>query len=88
MARLEQLVEEIKELKREQNHKTALRIFSILTNNKKLFLEKMDSDVMELILKNYERMSYGSPSDHGTSAYKRDFENYYENLLFHLNKIF
>jgi hypothetical protein len=88
MAMLEQLIEEIKELKNEVNHRSALKIFSILDNNKKLFIEKMDPDYFAAILKNFEDISYSSPKEYGTENYKREYQKYFESLSFHLNRIF
>jgi len=87
MARIEQLIDEIKELKAEKNYKTALRILAILVNNKKLFSEKIESDLLERIIKNYESISYSNIKDQESTSFIREYENTYENLLFHLNKI-
>ncbi len=87
MARIEQLINEIFEMKGDVSHKCALRIYNLLENNKKLFGEKMEADNLALLLKNFEAISYGNPTEYNSSGYQRDFEKNYESLSFYLNKI-
>ncbi|MEI8136666.1 MAG: hypothetical protein WCH21_04985 [Bacteroidota bacterium] len=87
MSKIEQLIEEIKDLKKETNHKSALQIYRLMDNNKKLFLENIDSADYNFMLSNFESLSYGNPKDYNTSGFIRDYEKYFESLLFHLNKI-
>jgi hypothetical protein len=87
MAILEHLIEEIGALCNETNHRATLRIFNILDSNRKLFLEKIDKDIFNLILKNFEHLSEIHSREYGTENYKNEYRRYYENLRFHLNKI-
>lgn len=87
MSKIEQLILEIKDLRKETNHKAALQIYNILENHKKLFLSKLDPSDYNFMLSNFEGLSYGNPKDYNTTGFIRDYEKYFESLLFHLNKI-
>lgn len=88
MARLEQIIDEISGLRNEKNHRAALRILNLMQNNKKLFLEEVDPDYLEMALKNFGDLCDTPSRDYGTPSYIRDYEKYYESLMFQLNKIF
>jgi hypothetical protein len=87
MARLEQLIHEIQGLKQETNHRSSLRILSLLQNNKALFLQALDADYLNMAIKNFELICAMPSKDYGTPAYIRDYEKYYDSLLFYLNRI-
>ena len=87
MGRLEQLIEEINGLKKESTRRAALQIYTILDNNRKLFLEEIDSDYFSPIENNFERLSNASAREYNSPEYKRDFERAAELLSFHLNRI-
>jgi hypothetical protein len=87
MSKIEQLIVELKDLRKETNHKSALQIYNILENNKKLFLDKMDAPDYNFMLSNFEGLSYANPKDYNTPGFIRDYEKYFESLLFHMNKI-
>lgn len=88
MARLEQMIDEIRGLRNETNHRSSLRILNLMQNNKKLFLEEVDPDYLEMAIKNFEDLCDTPSRDYNTPGYIRDYEKYYESLMFHLNKIF
>ena len=88
MARLEQMIDEIKGLKNEVHHRSILRILNLMQNNKKLFLEEVDPDYLEMAIKNFEALCDAPSRDYNTPGYIRDYEKSYESLMFHLNKIF
>jgi hypothetical protein len=88
MARLEQMIDEIKGLKNETNHRSSLRILNLLQNNKKLFLEGVDSDYLEMALKNFESLCDTPSKEYNTPGYIRDYQKSYESLMFHLSKVF
>jgi hypothetical protein len=87
MARLEQLIDEIKGLRNEANHRASLRILSLIQNNKKLFLEEVDPDYLHMAIKNFEALCDMPSRDYGTEGYVRDYQKYYESLMFYLNKV-
>lgn len=87
MSRIQQLIEEIRELRGEQNHRTALHLYNLLENNRTLFLGKLDPNDFKIILKNFEALSEAHPRDYGSSSFKNDFQRAYELLAFHLNRV-
>lgn len=87
MQKVQQLIEEIKELKNDVSHRAALRVFSLLENNRKLFLEKMDAADFNYLLKCFEEISNSNTKDYGTAAYKNEYLKQFELLLFHMDKI-
>lgn len=87
MSRLDQLVSEIRELKQETNHRSCLRIFNLLENNRKLFLDKIDPDYFNLALRNFEALRDTPSRNYNTAGYIRDYQSAYESLMFHLNRI-
>jgi hypothetical protein len=87
MARLDQIIKEIQELRQETSHRSALRIYNLLENNKKLFLEKIDPDYFNFITKNFENVSNVNPLEFTKEGFLREYQTYYESLMFHLNKI-
>lgn len=87
MARLEQLIDEIKGLRNEPNHRSSLRILSLMENNKKLFLEEVDPEYLNMAIKNFGALCDTPSKDYNTAVYIRDYQKYYESLMFYLNKI-
>jgi hypothetical protein len=87
MQKIHQLIEEIKDLRTDVSHRSALRVFSLLENNQKLFLEKMDPMDFNFLLKSFEEISNSRSVDYGTPRYKSDYQKNFELLLFHFSKI-
>jgi hypothetical protein len=87
MGRIQQLISEISELRNEINHRSALRIYSLLDNNKKLFLEKLEPDNFKYLVKGFEDLSKISTAEYNTPGFKRDYNRIFESLMFHLNRI-
>lgn len=87
MERIRQIIEEIKDLEKDATHRATLRIYSLLENNRRLFLEKMETDDFEHLLAGFEALTERSPVDYATSAYKDDFRKNYQALAFYLNRI-
>ena len=85
--RINAIIEEIKELKNERNHCSALKIVSLLENNQKLFLAAMDASDLNFMLRNFEELSQTQPKDYNSAAFKSDYEKHFESLLFHFNRI-
>jgi hypothetical protein len=88
MARLEQMIDEIKGLKNETNHRSSLRILNLMQNNKNLFLEGVDTDYMEMAIKNFEALCDTPSKEYNMASYIRDYQKSYESLMFHLSKVF
>ena len=87
MGRLEQVIDEIKELRNETTHKSALRVYNMLEGNRKLFLERMEPDNFKYHLKSFEDLSEVSAKEYNTPGFKRDYNKSFEGLLFHLNRL-
>lgn len=87
MQKVRQLVEEIRELREEVNHRAALRICAILENNRRLFLEKMDADDFTYLLRLFQEIADTPARDFGTDYYKDNYRRSFGLLLFHLDKI-
>ncbi len=87
MERIKQLIEEIRELGSDRTHRSALRIYNLLENNRKLFLEKLDQKDLDLVIATFNTIANKSPVEYNTTAYKDDFERSYQTLLFYLNRI-
>lgn len=87
MIRINGIIDEIKELKKEPNHRSALKIVSLLESNHKLFLAKLDPQDYNFMLRNFEELAHTAPKDYNTAGFTREYEKHFESLLFHLNKI-
>lgn len=87
MERIHQIIEEIRELEKEPTHRSTLRIFSLLENNRKLFLEKIEADNFQHLLSGFEAMTEKSPVEYATTSYKEEFQRNYQSLAFYLNRI-
>jgi hypothetical protein len=87
MGRIQQLIGEISELKKEANHRNALQIHQILANNKPLFLQQIDPDYFNPVFTTFERLSNAGPAEYNSENFKREFERSSELLSFHLNRI-
>ncbi len=59
-----------------------------MQNNKKLFLEEMDEDYLNMAIKNFEALCDTPSRDYNTPGYIRDYQKYYESLMFYLDRIF
>jgi hypothetical protein len=87
MDRVEQIIEEIGELRNETNHRAALRIYNLLAYNRKLFLERMDPENFNYLTKGFEEISNSSLTAYNSESFKREYSKIFESLLFHLNRI-
>lgn len=87
MSRLHGIIDEIKDLQKEKNHRSSLHVVRLLENNKKLFLDKMDVSDYDFALRNFDDLSQTQPKDYNSDGFVRDYEKSFESLLFHLNKI-
>lgn len=87
MQRIHQLVGEIKDLRNEANHRSALRICNLLENNRRLFLEKMEADDFSHLLRLFQEIADSPARDFGTEQYKDRYVRSFGLLLFHLDKI-
>lgn len=87
MAKIDQLIEDIREMRHEMNRRSAHKIFNMLEGHKREFSEKIDPDYLNLAMKTFEALSEANAGHSTTDEYKREFAKGYEGLLFHLNRI-
>jgi len=85
--RLLQIIDEIKTLKTQPTHKSTMDICRLLDNNKRLFIEKIDSDNFNHLYTNFEKLSQASAKDYNTPGYIRDYEQAHSILSFYVDRI-
>ena len=84
---LQDIITEIKDIKREFIHKAAFDIYNLLNNNKSLLLRSLNVSDFTFLLNAFEKLTYANPKDYHTTSYEREFETAYNLLLFYLQKI-
>lgn len=87
MSRIHQLIIEIKHLRKEVSHRSALQAQNILVNNSKMFEGSMEADDLKAIIRNFTALAEANPNSYQSEEYKREFQRCFDNLLFHLNRI-
>lgn len=87
MNRVRQIIEEIRELEKEQTHRSSMRIYTLLENNRKLFLEKIDADDFKYLLSAFKSLTEKTPAEYGSSAYRNEFQKNFQLLAFHLGRV-
>lgn len=48
----------------------------------------MDTDYLEMAIKNFDSLCETPSRDYNTPGYIREYQKYYESLMFHLSRIF
>lgn len=81
------IIEEIKELKNEPTHKSALRIYSLLENNKEQLLKKFEPDFFKNVLNGFENLAYESPSNTKGEGFKDQYNKLLETFLYRVNRM-
>lgn len=84
--RIHQLTEEIKQYN-EPTRKSAYELFRLLDNNRKMFAEHLDADIVNSICTAFEDLSNAHPSTYGSPSFIREFETHYQSLLYNLDKV-
>ncbi|MBX3163908.1 MAG: hypothetical protein KF900_05465 [Bacteroidetes bacterium] len=84
---LSNLINEIKNPSSASAHKQALDIYTMLENNRTKFLEKLDKDTYNHLLKNFESLSEARATEYNSTSYKDEFNRTYNLLLFYLDRI-
>lgn len=85
--RLNDLIEEIKNLKAFPSHKSTMDICRMLENNRRLFLEKIEEENFNSVLANFENLSNARPTEYNSSGYLRDYEQAHNLLSFYCSRI-
>ncbi|HEY1039150.1 MAG TPA: hypothetical protein VGF30_07075 [Bacteroidia bacterium] len=81
------LADQLKELKSETNHRATLKVYNLLENNKKTFLQYLEEDSFIMLLKNFENLANENPREHSGENYKSEYKKNIELLMFYLDKI-
>lgn len=84
---LHQIINEIKGLRLEPNHRSSLSIFKLLDNNRALFLKNMDETDFNAVYSSFERLSEASAKEYGSASYQADFLKAHGLLMFYLDRI-
>ena len=84
---LSKLIEEILELKNDRSHRAALRIYSILDDNRNLFIRKIDKDMYNQLLVGFQGLAYFNPGQYNSDAFRSEFSRYYESLSYYISKV-
>ena len=87
MQQVKQVIDEIRDLKKEPSHKSSLRIFSLMENNKKQFSEIMDPVDYLYLLSGFENVSSKSPGEFKFDRCIEEYNQLCENFLFHCNRV-
>jgi len=85
--RIIQVIDEIRELTTEPTHRSALRIHSLMENNKKGFIEIMDLNDFNFLLTGFENLSYKNPSEFKSQSGVDEYDKFCGNFLFHCNRV-
>jgi len=84
---LPQLINEIKELKTQQTHRSCLTIARLLENNRTMFLQNMEADNFNHVYNAFERLSETNPKEYNTVDYRSEYEKTHALLMFYLDRI-
>jgi hypothetical protein len=84
---LQELKDEIKSIGKSINFRSAHEIFNLLNSHHSLLATKIDSDNLNFMLKNFEKLAFSSPGESKTQSWMDDFEKSNNLLLFYLEKI-
>ncbi|HOZ86438.1 MAG TPA: hypothetical protein PL029_01710 [Bacteroidia bacterium] len=87
MQKIIQIIDEIRQLKAEPTHRSAMRICSLMENNKKLFVEVIDPSDFNYLFSGFENLSFKNHSEISTARGVEEYNKFCENLLFHCNRI-
>ena len=81
------ILEEIKDLKNDPTHRSALRIYNLLDNNKTKFLQKFEADFFSNLLSGFESLAYESPANTTSTDFKDQYHKLHEMFLYRLNRL-
>jgi len=87
MHKINQIIDEIRTLKTEPSHKSALRISNLLENNKKEFLAVVEAQDFRYLLLGFENLSYKNPQEFKFGECINEYNQLCENFLFHCTRL-
>jgi hypothetical protein len=81
------ILDEIKDLKNDPSHRSALRIFYLLDNNRTKFLEKFDADFIKNMISGFEGLAYESPANAASANFKEQYNKLHQAFEYQLNRL-
>ena len=84
---LDQVINEIRQLKNAPNRRSAIEIVRMLEGNKRLFLRSVDAHNFEILFHDFEKLADAHATEYLSDSYKREYEKSYNLLMFYLDKI-
>ncbi|MBA3663617.1 MAG: hypothetical protein H0W61_05350 [Bacteroidetes bacterium] len=81
------ILEEIKDLKNDVTHRSALRIFNLLDNNRDKLLTRFEPDFFKNLHSGFESLAYGSPANSGSADFKNQYSKLIEMFLYRVNRM-
>ncbi len=81
------VLEEIKDLKNEPTHRSALRIFSLLDNNKEKLLKLFEADFFKALITGFENLAYESPANAKGADFKDQYNKLHEMFIYRANRL-
>ena len=84
---MHKLFEEILELGKAKEHRSTLRIHSILEGNPDLFIRHFDAALYRQFLSGFEALASSRPSEYRTDGYREEYTRQFEALAYYLNKV-
>ncbi len=87
MHKINQIIDEIRTLKTDPSHKSALRISNLLENNKKEFLAVVEAPDFRYLLLGFENLSYKNPQEFKFGECINEYNQLCENFLFHCTRL-
>ena len=87
MARIHQLVDELRRIQALPGHKAALDLNRILSGNHTVFSAHIDEKVLRQLESQFEAMSGERPAYYQSELFRREFKAAYDLLMFYAEKI-
>jgi hypothetical protein len=84
---MHKLFEEILEMKNDKEHKSTLRIQSILEGNPDLFIKQFDAQLYKQFLEGFTALGSCRPAEYRTDAYRNEYTKQFESLAYYLNRV-
>jgi hypothetical protein len=85
---LDQVINEIRQLRDAPNRRSAIEIHRLLDGNMNAFNNRMDADSFRILLNDFKKLADAQASEYMSEGYKRDYKKAYDLLMFYLEKIF
>lgn len=84
---LPDIINEISNLKDHAGHRSALEIFKMMQNNRHRFVQRMDKDEFDSLLKKFEELADMKPLETRTEKFRDDYNRAFNLLMYYLDRI-